>query len=119
MLGVKQLEKEETVLDNGLVEILSQSLDMFEEKKVEENTIDITDMFESGGTNLVVETRFQSGKGSVAETCYGFCVGVSHVIRFGKPRYRDKLLISNCFLVIARMMNKTVFKYVTTKVCTS
>ena len=65
--AVDQCEKEEVLLDDGLDEILSQSLDMFEQKSVEDDAIDITDMFEFGGPSLVMARRFQTPKGNRPE----------------------------------------------------
>ena len=94
VLEVNEHENKEMVLHDGLDEIPSQSLNRYEEeKKVEEDAIGITDRFESGGPSLVVATTVQSRKGSMAGTCFGFCVWVCHVIQFGTPRYSDKLLI--------------------------
>ena len=59
-MRVDQYEKEEVVLDEGLDEILFQSLDMFEQKSLEDDAIDITDMFEVGGPSLVMGRRFQT-----------------------------------------------------------
>ena len=48
-------ERKEDFSNDGLDEILSQSLDMFEEvKNSVEDAIDITDMFEFGGPSLVM-----------------------------------------------------------------
>ena len=43
---------------DGLHHILSQSLDMFEEKKILDDIIDITNMFESGGLSSLMGRRF-------------------------------------------------------------
>ena len=56
---VDQYEKEEVILDDGLDEILSQSL--------EDDAIDITDMFEVGGPSLLMGRRFQTAKGNRSE----------------------------------------------------
>ena len=53
--AVDKHEREEAFSNDGLDEILSQSLDMFEEvKNSVEDAIDITDMFEFGGSFLVM-----------------------------------------------------------------
>ena len=57
-------EREEAFSKDGLDEILSQSLDMFEEvKNSVEDAIDITDMFEFAGPSLVMARRFATEKG--------------------------------------------------------
>ena len=43
--AVNQNQRGELDLDNGLDHILSQSLEVFEEKKILVDAIDITDMF--------------------------------------------------------------------------
>ena len=43
------------------------SLDMFEQKSLEDDTIDITHMFEVGGPILVMGRRFQTAKGNRSE----------------------------------------------------
>ena len=58
---VNRNQREEIDLDEGLDHILSQSLDMFEEKKILDDPIDITDMFESGGSSLVMVRIFPAG----------------------------------------------------------
>jgi len=65
--GVDQYEKEEVILDDGLNEILSQSFGMFEQKSLEDEAIDITDMFEVGGPSLLMGRRFQTAKGNRSE----------------------------------------------------
>ena len=56
--AVNKHEREEAFSNDGLDEILSQSLDVFEEvKKSVEDAIDITDMFEFGGSILVMARR--------------------------------------------------------------
>ena len=56
--------REEAFSNDGLDEIFSQSLDMFEEvKNSVEDAIDITDMFEFGGPSLVMGRRFATKKG--------------------------------------------------------
>ena len=52
--AVNRSQREEIDLDDGLDHILSQSLHMFEEKKILDDAIDSTDMFESGGHSLVI-----------------------------------------------------------------
>ena len=61
-------EKEEVDLDDGLDGILSQSLDIFEQKSLDDDVIDITDMFVSGGPSLVMARRFRTAKGNPFET---------------------------------------------------
>ena len=57
-------EREEAFSNDGLDEILSQSLEMFEEvKNSVEDAIDKTDMFEFGGPSLVMARRFATEKG--------------------------------------------------------
>lgn len=72
-------ENEEVVLGDGLDNILLQSLDMFEEqKKLEDDAIDITDMFEEkGGPSLVMAWRFPTAKGNPARIYCFFFVRVS------------------------------------------
>ena len=64
--AVDKYEREEAFSNDGLDEILSQSLDrdMFEEVKnsVEDN-IDISDMLEFGGPNLLMARRFATKTG--------------------------------------------------------
>ena len=62
--AVDKHEREEAFSNDGLDEILSQSLDMFEEVKnsVEDN-IDISDMLEFGGPNLLMARRFATKTG--------------------------------------------------------
>ena len=56
--AVDKHEREEAFSNDGLDEILSQSLDIFEEvKNSVEDAIDITDMFEFGGSFLVMARR--------------------------------------------------------------
>ena len=56
-------EREEAFSNDGLDEILSQYLDMFEEvKNSVEDAIGITDMFEFGGCSLVMIRRFATKK---------------------------------------------------------
>ena len=66
--AVGQCEKEEVDLDDGLDGILSQSLDIFEQKSLDDDAIDITDMFESVGPSLVMARRFRTAKGNPFET---------------------------------------------------
>ena len=62
--AVDKQEREEALSNDGLDEILSQSLDIFEEvKNSVEDAIDITDMFEFGGPSLVMARRFATKKG--------------------------------------------------------
>ena len=63
--AVDRCVKEEVDLDDGLDGILSQSLDIFEQKSLDDDAIDITDMFESGGPSLqVMARRFRIVKGN-------------------------------------------------------
>ena len=56
--AVDKHEREEAFSNDRLDKILSQSLDMFEEvKNSVEDAIDITDMFEFGGSILVMAGR--------------------------------------------------------------
>ena len=56
--AVNKHEREEAFSNVGLDEILSRYLDMFEEvKNSEEDAIDITDMFEFGGSILVMARK--------------------------------------------------------------
>ena len=66
--AVDRCKKEEVDLDDGLDGILSQSLDIFEQKSLDDDAIDITDMFESGGPSLVMAGRFRTAKGNPFET---------------------------------------------------
>ena len=59
--------KEEVDLDDGLDGILSRSLDIFEQKSLDDDAIDITDMFESGGPSLVMARRLRTAKGNPFE----------------------------------------------------
>ena len=68
--GVDQYEKEEVILDDGLDEILSQSFGMFEQKSLEDDAIDITDMFEVGRPSLLMGRRFQTAKGNRSELLF-------------------------------------------------
>jgi len=61
---VDKHEREEAFSNDGLDEILSQSLDMFEEvKNSVEDASDITVMVEFGGPSLVMARRFATKKG--------------------------------------------------------
>ena len=75
--AVDRCEKEEVDLDNGLDGILSQSLDIFEQKCLDDDAIDITDMFESGGPSLVMARRFRTAKGNPFETS---CASVLYAV---------------------------------------
>ena len=62
--AVDKHEREEAFSNDGLGEILSQSLNMFEEvKNSVEDAIDITGMFEFGWPSLVMARRFATKKG--------------------------------------------------------
>ena len=49
-------KKKRLILDDGLDDILSQSLDMFKKKSLDDDAIDITGMFESGGQHGLFQT---------------------------------------------------------------
>ena len=44
------------------------ALDMFEQKSLDDDAIDITGMFESGGSSLVMARRFRTAEGNPFET---------------------------------------------------
>ena len=68
------LDEVEAFCNDGLDEILSQSLDMFEEvKNSVEDAIDITDMFEFGGPSLVMARKFPTKKGEETYILTIFC----------------------------------------------
>ena len=60
--AAKRNQREEIDLDDGLDHIISQSLDMFEEKKILDDAIDLTDMLESDGLTLVMVMGFLAAK---------------------------------------------------------
>ena len=60
--AVNRSQREEIDLDDGLDHILSQSLHMFEEKKILDDAIDSTDMFESGDHSLVIIEEISTRK---------------------------------------------------------
>ena len=62
--AVDKYEREEAFSNDGLDLILSQSLNMFENvKNSVEDVIDISDMLEFGGPNLVMARRFATKTG--------------------------------------------------------
>ena len=62
--AVDKYERKEAFSNDGLDEIHSQSLDMFEEvKNSVQNAIDISDMLEFGGPSLVMARRFATETG--------------------------------------------------------
>ena len=61
---IRETNKEFTGLEDDLDEVLSQSLDLCEEEKhLQENSIDISEMLDSNGASFVAGYKFRSGKG--------------------------------------------------------
>ena len=99
--AVDRCEKEVDLDCDGLDGILSQSLDIFEQKSLDDDAIDITDMFESGDPSLVMARRFRTAKGNPFETS---CASVLYAVGSQQARNISKSPL-NIFLYFVFKIN--------------